>query len=76
LITTCQLGLSLLVSPLFKKTPDDPSQADIGLRCLLSLFGFGLSMLEGYRIIFTQYHYHSNEQRTTDESNGNPALPV
>ncbi|KAL3769782.1 hypothetical protein ACHAWO_011310 [Cyclotella atomus] len=56
------LGLSLLVSPLLTKSPNDLSQQEIAVQVFMSLFGFVLSMMEGYRILFIHYHFHAEEE--------------
>lgn len=62
------MGLSILTAPLFSKSLDDTSNAQIGLQCMLSLLVFSLSVLEGYRILYIQYHFHHGNQRETETS--------
>jgi hypothetical protein len=57
------------MSPLFSKSFENAGNLQIAIHCALSLVGFGFSMLEGYRIIFIHYQYHSDEE--TQESQDN-----
>jgi hypothetical protein len=57
------------VSPLFTKRSDDLSQQEIVVQLFMSLLGFGLSTVEGYRILFIHYHYHADEQGPSEVRN-------